>query len=197
MKSPFRQQASDYDCVPTTFLNAVSHLFERSEIPPLVVQRIYHYCFDSLSSHQSIGHGTSGLAVQLLGNWLNSYRHKKFHVNTVFSSGSAVHFDRGSKIVEYINRNGLAVLKVTSQRGTWHCILGLEVKNGWLYCYDPYARSPRANKTDKYEFLLEDGFQSPNLRINCSWLEAYSNGGRYHLGKKPERECLLLERIPG
>ena len=40
MKSPLRYQISDYDCGPTSMLNAVSFLFEREQIPPeLVLQR--------------------------------------------------------------------------------------------------------------------------------------------------------------
>ncbi len=195
MKTPFRQQTSEYDCVPTTFLNAVSRLFERREIPPLVIQRIYLYCLDSLSSHQNMGHGTSGLAVQLLGNWLNGYRHKKFRVSADFCSGVTVHFGRGNKIAHCFNNEGVALLRVTHQGGYWHYILGLEVKDGWVNCYDPYHRTSKSSRTNQYEFLQEDGLHSPNLRVKCTWLDTYSNSGQYRLGSKNERECLLLERV--
>ena len=33
MKIPLRYQISEYDCGPTSMLNAVSYLFEREEIP--------------------------------------------------------------------------------------------------------------------------------------------------------------------
>ena len=74
MKSPLRQQVSEYDCVPTTFFNALSYLFDRGNFPPLILQRIYPYSLDSVASHTSIGHGTSRLAIKLLGGWLNEYR---------------------------------------------------------------------------------------------------------------------------
>ena len=34
MKVPLRYQMTEYDCGPTSLLNAVSYLFEREEIPP-------------------------------------------------------------------------------------------------------------------------------------------------------------------
>ena len=37
MKIPLRYQMSEYDCGPTSMLNAISYLFEREEIPPRLV----------------------------------------------------------------------------------------------------------------------------------------------------------------
>jgi hypothetical protein len=195
MKTPFRQQTSEYDCVPTTFLNAVSHLFERTEIPPLVIQRIYLYCLDSVSSHHNIGHGTTGIAVRLLGNWLNEYKYKKFRVSTEYCSGDFVHLRKGNKLTKCLNRDGVALLRVTLQGNYWHYILGLSVKDGWFYCYDPYKKTSRASKANQYEFIEEDGLHSANLRIKCEWLDTHSNQGQYRFGTKSERECLLLERV--
>ena len=195
MKTPFRQQASEYDCVPTTFLNAVSYLFERSEIPPLVIQRIYLYCLDSLSSHHRIGHGTTGIAVHLLGNWLNEYKYKKFRLSSEYCSCDSVHLRKGSKLTKCMNGQGVALLRVTLEENYWHYILGLSVKDGWLYCYDPYKRTSRSNLANQYEFLEEDRLHGPNLRIKCEWLDKLSNQGKYRFGIKSERECLLLERV--
>jgi len=40
MKVPFRQQVSDYDCVPTSLINALCNLFDRKDILPFVVHRM-------------------------------------------------------------------------------------------------------------------------------------------------------------
>ena len=40
MKSPLRYQISDYDCGPTSMLNAVSFLFEREQIPPELIRNM-------------------------------------------------------------------------------------------------------------------------------------------------------------
>ena len=34
MKNPLRYQLSEYDCGPTSMLNALAFLFEREDIPP-------------------------------------------------------------------------------------------------------------------------------------------------------------------
>ena len=46
MKNPLRYQISEYDCGPTSLLNAISFLFEREEIPPEVIRNIMLYCLD-------------------------------------------------------------------------------------------------------------------------------------------------------
>jgi hypothetical protein len=194
MKTPFRQQASEYDCVPTTFLNALSFLFERKEIPPLVIQRIYLYSLDSMVSHKAIGHGTSGLAVQLLGSWLSEYRHGEFQVHADYCKGKAVHLRQGNRISKCLNSGGVALLRVKHQGNSWHYVLGLSVSGGWLYCYDPYVRTTKSNKPGHYEFLAESSFHAPNLKIECDWLDVSSNKSQYRLGTSSERECLLLER---
>ena len=38
MNNPLRSQMTEYDCGPTSMLNAVSYLFPREEIPPEIVR---------------------------------------------------------------------------------------------------------------------------------------------------------------
>ena len=40
MKNPLHYQLSEYDCGPTSVLNAVSFLFDREQIPPKILQKI-------------------------------------------------------------------------------------------------------------------------------------------------------------
>lgn len=44
MKNPLRYQLSEYDCGPTSMLNALAFLFEREDIPPEAVRNIMLYC---------------------------------------------------------------------------------------------------------------------------------------------------------
>ena len=46
MKNPLHYQLSEYDCGPTSLLNAISFLFEREEIPPEILRNIMLYCLD-------------------------------------------------------------------------------------------------------------------------------------------------------
>ena len=194
MKTPFRLQASEFDCVPTTFLNAISYLFERSEIPPVVVQRIFLYCLDCFSNKKDFSHGTSGAAVRLLSEWLSEYSNKSFCLDAEVISGEKVHLGPGNKISQCLNSGGVALFSVKHYGNYWHYILAVSAKDGWIYCFDPYPRSAKSNKADRYEFILGATGQQPNLRIKYDWLDTQSNKFPFQLGSKLMRECVLLER---
>jgi hypothetical protein len=187
MTSSFREQISEKDCVPTSILNAFSHLFERKEIPSEVIQRTYLYCLDSQQ-------GTTDLAVKLLCNWLNEYRHNVFSVSAEFYEGDRVHLGRGNPISQCLNRGGAALLKVTHQAHFLHYILCLGIDDGWIHCFDPYPRTTRSNKTGRYEFMLEGELGNANLRIASAWLGASGRSGQFRLGSKQQRSCLLIDR---
>ena len=98
MYIPLQYQVSEYDCVPTSFINAVSYLFERNEIPPMVIRHIYMYSLDSVGRDARLGSaGTSKHAVRLLGSWLNSYKFRKFSVNTQFLEKEEVNFRKTNR----------------------------------------------------------------------------------------------------
>ena len=40
MKIPLRYQVSEYDCGPTSLLNALNYLFQREEISPELIRNI-------------------------------------------------------------------------------------------------------------------------------------------------------------
>jgi hypothetical protein len=199
MKVPFRQQVSEYDCVPTTLINALSYLFNRGEIPPFVVHRVYKDCLDVECSR-----GTSSRAVQDLGYLLSHYKDKrygKFAVESKFICGDQVHLRQNSKIIRCINSNGAALMCVHSNRGNWHYILAFRSEGEWLHCYDPFPRSKRFLESDAVKFIETTEQQDPNLIIRCDWLEKKfnktkdSDERKYVFGCKNDRECLLLNRI--
>ena len=74
MKNPLRYQLSEYDCGPTSMLNALAFLFEREDIPPEAVRNIMLYCLDCYGSDGVSGKsGTSCAAMMFLSNWLNGF----------------------------------------------------------------------------------------------------------------------------
>ena len=194
MKTPFRHQASEYDCVPTTALNTLSYLYERNEIPPLAIQRIFMYCLDSVSTRQGVGHGTSSYAVQLFGNWLNSFKLKLFSNEATYICGSEVHLAQNNRISRGLNSGGVALLNVTTQTTFTHYILGLSVQDSWIYAFDPYPKTSRANQPGKYEYLLPEHGQAANIRIDRNWMDTLSNKGSFRFGIGSEREALLIRR---
>lgn len=200
MKVPFRQQASEYDCVPTTVINALSYLFSRRELPPFIVHRVYKDLMDIESSR-----GTSSRAIQDLGYLLNNYREKryeKFVVDSKFIWGAQVHLRQNSKIIRCLDANGAALICVHSNRGSWHYILAFRYDGEWLHCYDPFPRSKRfLVNNDAVKFIETTGHQDPNLFIRCDWLEKdfdktdHFDERKYVFGGHDDRECLLLNRI--
>lgn len=192
MKVPFRVQISEYDCAPTTILNGLSYLFERSEIPPEVIQRTYMYCLDYLTKSQKIN-GTSGYAIQLLSIWLNNYKKSKFQVTTTYLEYSAVDLSPMGQITQTLNNGGVALLRV-KLGSTWHYILGLSIADEWLNAFDPYLKSKRRSTNKNYEFIDSKGGYNCNLRIKCKYLNTKSDKKRYCLGLDNDREALLIER---
>ena len=49
MKNPLHYQLSEYDCGPTSMMNALAYLFEREEIPPEAVRNTMLYCLGAVN----------------------------------------------------------------------------------------------------------------------------------------------------
>ena len=74
MKVPLRYQMTEYDCGPTSLLNAMSFLFEREELPPELVRNIMLYSLDSYGADGCSGKsGTSHAAMLFLSHWLDGF----------------------------------------------------------------------------------------------------------------------------
>lgn len=199
MKVPFRQQATEYDCVPTSLINGLCYLFSRREFPPFVVHRVYKDCLDVESFR-----GTTGRAIQDIGFWLNHYReksYKTFAVKSKYIFCDQVHVRKNSKIIQCIDANGAAVLRIHMSRYQWHCVLAVRYDDHWLYCYDPAPRVRKYLYSDEVQIIEPTGHQTPNLRIKLDWLEhdpyleESSSERKYVFGSIDDRECLLLNRI--
>ena len=57
MKNPLHYQLSEYDCGPTSMMNAIAYLFEREEIPPEAIRNTMLYCLDCHSKEGMPGKG--------------------------------------------------------------------------------------------------------------------------------------------
>lgn len=66
MKNPLHYQLSEYDCGPTSLLNAISYLFEREDIPPEIIRNVMLYCLDCYGSEGSPGKSGTSCTAMLL-----------------------------------------------------------------------------------------------------------------------------------
>lgn len=204
MKVPFRYQATAYDCVPTTFINALQYLFKREEIPPIVIQKIMLYSLDTVNRNGEYGkQGTSGLAIQLIMQWLESLKDDKFAFKRCeYLPEEQIHFRKGNKIVACLNRGGVALLRIKAGKAAttpFHYVLALGVdKNNseWILFFDPYYRVNQFKGEDaKYlQWLGGECEHGANLKIKRERLDSYEYE-KYSMAAIDERECCLLERV--
>ena len=113
MKNPLRYQLSEYDCDPTSMLNAMSYLFEREEIPPEIVRNVMLYCLDSFGADGASGKsGTSRMAMMFLANWLNGFGQAGYlPVSSRYLSGAAVNFGQNGELWDALHRDGAAGIR--------------------------------------------------------------------------------------
>ncbi len=191
---PLRYQVSEYDCVPTAFINAINYLFERHEIPPMVIRHIYLYSLDTVGKNARFGIcGTSRYAVKLLGNWLNSYKMKKFSVATEFIEEGEVHLQKGSRIHTCLEDGGIALCNIILSKREQHYLMLIKIADDWVYCFDSYKRVFLHGMKDLVSILPSENERSPNLKIRTQWMDQEA-GQRFCLGPVHCRECLLIWR---
>ena len=140
MKNPLHYQLSEYDCGPTSLLNAISYLFERETIPPEVIRNIMVYSLDVCGADGCAGkNGTSPIAMMFLSNWLNSFAATgQFPVSSQYLSGEAVNFAPDSKLRDALRRGGAAVARVDFD--IWHYVLLTGIQDDQVFLFDPYYR---------------------------------------------------------
>jgi hypothetical protein len=195
MYIPLQYQVSEYDCVPTCFINAVSYLFERNEIPPMVIRHIYMYSLDTVGRHARLGSaGTSKHAIRLLGSWLNSYKFRKFSVSTEFIEGEEVNFGKTNQIYTCLQEGGVALCRIFLAGREEHYLLLIKVEEDWVFCFDPYFRKTIRGLSNRVFRLERNDIRSPNLKIHIEWIEKKNESVRFCLGPIQTRESLLIFR---
>ncbi|MDE7318413.1 MAG: peptidase C39 [Lachnospiraceae bacterium] len=189
MKNPLRYQLSEYDCGPTSMLNGISYLFERSEIPPEIVRNIMLYCLDCFGEDGRSGRrGTSCAAMMFLSNWLNSFGQAgHLPVSSRCLSGKAVNFGQNSLLRDALNRQGAAVVRLDLEG--WHYVLITGIQGDLVRLFDPY--------------YMEEPFLDPAVRIVSDHPDAFNRLvpaahleqetlKPYALGPQSGREAVLL-----
>jgi hypothetical protein len=189
MKNPLNYQTTEYDCGPTTLINAISYLFRREEIPPDVIKHIVLYSLDSYNDKGEFGKsGTSAMAMMFISNWLNQFgRVKKFPIHGEFLTGNDVFIGQTSKISESLQQGGAVVVRL--MYGCWHYALLTGADEKSVYLFDPYYRK-RAFTTDGLE-LITDEPAKMNRRVSNRILNSEEKTA-YSLGPKDSREAIIL-----
>lgn len=194
MYSPFHYQISEYDCVPTAITNAISFLFHRKEIPPMVIRHIYLYCLDTVGQDSRFGlGGTSKYAVRLVGNWLNAYRRKSFSVATQFLEREQVTMAPGGQIASCLSEGGVVLCNILLTSRDEHYLMVTAMDEKWVYCFDSYRRQSIRGMKGMVQLIDGGDGRSANLKIRRDWIEK-NQVKRFCLGPMQMRESLLIWR---
>lgn len=189
MKNPLSYQTTEYDCGPTSMMNAISFLFEREEIPPDVIKYIMLYCLDVYNDQGEVGkRGTSCMAMMFISNWLNQFgKVKDFRIETDYLTKEEVFMGQTSKIVAGIQQGGVAVVRLYFEEE--HYVLLTGIDNEEVYLFDPYYRT-QPFKEEGIE-LIKDAPMKMNRKVPFSYFNKESKE-IYALGPQNAREAVVL-----
>lgn len=193
MKNQLCFQTSEYDCGPTTLINAFRYLFEREDILPEIIKTIYLYTLDEYNSVGEYGKsGTSRMAMQFLSNWFNHFgKTKNFPVYTEIHIGDNVRINQNSKIIECLLQGGAAVARVWLGNCE-HYILLTDIDNDYICLFDPYEWE---KPVDGNNILgVKDNPGRMNRKVKMEIMNGEEEG-YYTLGIMEKREVMLLYNI--
>lgn len=189
MKNPLHYQLSDYDCGPTSVLNAISYLFSREEITPEIIRNIMLYCLDCYSAEGIPGKsGTSHAAMMFLSHWLNRYGEiGQISISSKFLSGKSVFLGLESYINDALKRKGVAVVRLFYDEPHYVLLTGIQNKN--VLMFDPYYREEEFEQRDIIVTNDQPFWYNrvvPKKYFNKESLDLYA------FGPEQEREALLI-----
>ncbi|MEA5015499.1 MAG: peptidase C39 [Candidatus Limiplasma sp.] len=189
MKIPLQYQRTEYDCAPTAFLNAISFLFPRKEVPPDVLRYVMMYTLDCYNNKgEACKEGTSQMALSFLAGWLNQYaKATKLPAACEFLGDEQVQISENSRIIAALQQGGAVVLRV--HYGCWHYVTLTGVWEANVELFDPYYRK-KPFKQSGIE-LLTDRPYSANRRVPFSYLGVQGKG-IYALGVETGRAAVIL-----
>ena len=191
MKTPLHYQISEYDCGPTSMLNAMSFLFSREELPPEILRNTMLYCLDCYGKEGHPGKsGTSCMAMMFLSNWLDGFgKAGLLPVSSRYLRGEEVFIGEGSRLNDTLCRKGVAVVRLWFE--VEHYVLMTGVEDEEILLFDPYYQEEAFKGADS---PVRIDLAHPlwyNRRVPFSFFNRETQE-LYALGKKEAREAVLL-----
>lgn len=189
MKNPLHYQLSDYDCGPTSVLNAVAYLFEREDIPPEILRNVMLYCLDCHSFDGAPGKlGTSTSAMMFLSNWLDNFgRVGIMPISSSYLAGDRVYLGSASSINDALKRGGVVVVRLFYDELHYVLFTGIDDKN--IYLFDPYYRTEPFNESD-IKIVLDKPFEY-NRIVPIEYFNSLDEK-LYSLASPDSREAVII-----
>lgn len=188
MKNPLHYQISEYDCGPTSLLNALMFLFKREEIPPELIRNIMLYSLDCYGGEGMMGkNGTSRMAMMFLSNWLDGFgKTGLLPISSAYLRGKNVFVGHDSLINDALRRGGVAVVRLYYE--VEHYVLFTSEAGEKILLFDPYY-----NETidDESVIVTLDNPRSHNRIVDFAAFERDTEK-IYALGDFAKREAVLM-----
>lgn len=193
MKNALIYQTTDYDCGPTSIINAIRFLFEREEIPPLIVKHIWTMGIDTFADGGEPGKaGTSKASMRYMAAWFECYAEKcGFPLKTGFFDAEYAAIARGGFIWKCLERGGCAVVRVWHGQVGHYVLLTQLVNDRVVGLFDPYDGD--ADRGDPDRRFVYDDPRRKNREVNVDILNR-TDAVDYAMGEPDRREVLLLWR---
>lgn len=192
MKIPLRYQITEYDCGPTSIINAITCLFEREEIPPTLIYNIMKYTLDEFDTlgEENKG-GTYTLAVKLLAHWINLYaKTKNFNINCDVLENEDVDINN-AKVRECIDNNGVIVARVWQT--CEHYVIITKIDDKYAYLFDPYYTEIGTYDNDSEVEIIKYRKLEYNRKVSLNRMMSDAKED-YSLVKNENKELLLLAK---
>ena len=191
MKVPLRDQITNYDCGPTSVLNGLSRLFERHEIPPVVMRHVTSCCMDWFDDEGKLGRrGTTHAAMGYVAGWLRQIGEcGLMPLSCRYLTGEAVTLAPGSELRQALDR-GASVVAFIDLDG-WHYILITAAEGDKVYAWDPWRLPepfPVPDVITDYDHPYDYNRIVPLSRFESTDIHPYS------FGPFETREAVVLER---
>lgn len=196
MKNFLNYQSTEYDCGPTTVINAVRFLFDREEIPPAIIKGIMMYGNDTFNDRGENGkRGTSKEAICYLATWLNGFgKGCSFPIRAEAVDGAAALIEPGSRTMQCIEEGGAALIRCWSG-GYGHYVLltGVE-EDDCIAVFDPYYEDDLVLTMEKDGALVIEGQPCRMNRLVRREVFNRTDKADFAMGEEKLRENLLIWR---
>ncbi len=191
MAYPLQYQLTEYDCGPTSVINALRFLFDRKQLRPDMIQGVYRYCLEGFNCHGEMGKtGTSRCAMNFLAQWFNQYAlQRRFPIRTEYLAAEQSYLESNSPIVRALAAGGCALVRC--YLGCEHYILLTELSEDGehVYAFDPYFLDKKLRRKDIVP--ITDRPCSANCLLPFSRLNR-EDRDYYAMGAFADRECILF-----
>ena len=192
MKNVLLTQTTEYDCGPTTLVNALRFLFEREDIPPALIRTIWLHTNDTYDERGQKGcRGTSKACVRYLCEFFNDYgEHCRFPIHAAFADKEAAEIAPGSAAIRCLETGGVAMIRCWLENCP-HYVLLTGITEQGVALFDPYEDTRFYDCEQDGVLRVEDEPRHWNRIVTMDCLNAVDNQD-YAMGEVCKRESLLI-----